>query len=218
MAAQPPLSHRHLDMGDRRDAVHSSANTTASAEHPARPPPPQRRSSLKRNVSLSNIVIPSHAQFRPQQQYAAGPSPSPSSVKRKPLPATASPQLHRADSADFTRKGDSSSKRSDAPPRSFSVDSPQGQVVAFATGLSPIPSSVYSGDSAAFQSRSLDTGQRPVRGVLTGPSPIPSSVYSRDAFQPRTLDSPQVQATAVSNGLSSSVYSRDAFQPRDLDE
>lgn len=119
-------------------------DSSANSNPPARPPDSfgHRRGKL----SLANITIPPFASFRPPVVVAPG-EPLPSPIRRKPLPANASPISPRYASFDQPRppvKGGPAAQPQRSPQRSFSLDSP----IALAdstparnnTRLAPIPS------------------------------------------------------------------------------
>lgn len=97
-------------------------------------------------LSLANISIPSFASFRPPVVVAQG-EPLPSPVRRKPLPANASPISPRYASFNQPRppvKGGPATQPQRSPHRSFSLDSPIGladkSLTRNNTRLAPIPS------------------------------------------------------------------------------
>ncbi|ORY13711.1 hypothetical protein BCR34DRAFT_255742 [Clohesyomyces aquaticus] len=110
--------------------------------------PSSSLSQRSKPATLPNIAVQSFAAFR--QQTSTSPAPSP--VRRKPLPATASPIVGRFSSAEFSTPslvGDKDINKQ----RSYSINSPPLQPPSrLATILSP----PLSADEDQFLPRNLD--------------------------------------------------------------
>ncbi|KAF2189453.1 hypothetical protein K469DRAFT_747542 [Zopfia rhizophila CBS 207.26] len=145
----------------------------------------------KKPSALANIAIQSFAAFRSQTSS----SPAPSPVRRKPLPANASPIVGRFSSAEYTNPRLVGDK--DNTQRSFSLNSPPPQGPR---RLDTILSPPLSADEELFVPRNLDENPH-------GDTPLTANA-PKNPFKPLTQPNTKVQSGPRHDRSASS------FQPR----